>query len=84
MCKINKKFNTNFNINFNINFNGILVNKYNDGNDYISYHSDDEGSISSVGVVSISYGSTRKLIIRQKTLRKIELDLDMKSKNLFK
>lgn len=68
---INKKFCT--------DFNGILVNKYNDGNDYISAHSDDEGSISKVGVVSISYGSTRKLRIRQKTSNKIKLDLDMKS-----
>lgn len=69
--EINKKFDT--------KFNGILVNKYNDGNDYISAHSDDEGSISNVGVVSISYGSTRKLRIRQKTLKTIFLDLDMKS-----
>ena len=40
-------------------FNGILVNKYMDGNDYISAHSDDETGLDSVGVISISYGSER-------------------------
>jgi alkylated DNA repair dioxygenase AlkB len=59
---INNKFNT--------NFNGILVNRYDNGNDYISAHSDDEGSLSDIGVVSISYGSTRKLRIREKGSKK--------------
>jgi alpha-ketoglutarate-dependent dioxygenase alkB family protein 2 len=34
-------------------FNGILVNKYINGRDYISAHSDDESGLDTVGVVSI-------------------------------
>jgi alkylated DNA repair dioxygenase AlkB len=52
-------------------FNGILVNKYMDGNDYISAHSDDETGLDSVGVVSISYGCERIFRIRNKETKEI-------------
>ena len=55
-------------------FNGILVNKYMDGNDYISAHSDDETGLDSVGVVSISYGSERIFRIRNKETKEIICD----------
>ena len=55
-------------------FNGILVNKYMDGNDYISAHSDDEAGLDSVGVVSISYGSERIFRIRNKETKEIMCD----------
>jgi alkylated DNA repair dioxygenase AlkB len=55
-------------------FNGILVNKYMDGNDYISAHSDDESGLDSVGVVSISYGSERTFRIRDKKTKEIMCD----------
>ena len=48
------------------NFNGILVNHYCDGNQYIGAHSDDEKELGTNGVVSISYGSERKFRIREK------------------
>ena len=54
------------NIIFSTQFNGILVNKYMDGNDYISAHSDDETGLDSVGVISISYGAERIFRIRKK------------------
>ena len=47
-------------------FNGILVNKYMDGNDYIGAHSDDETGLDCVGVISISYGAERIFRIREK------------------
>jgi alkylated DNA repair dioxygenase AlkB len=47
-------------------FNGILVNEYEDGTQYISAHSDDESGLSTVGVASISYGSERIFRIRDK------------------
>ena len=56
---------------FKADFNGILVNKYMDGNDYISAHCDDEDELSNVGVVSISYGAIRNFRIRDKQTRKI-------------
>ena len=52
-------------------FNGILVNKYTDGNDYISAHSDNENGIDPIGVVSISFGAERNFRIRNKSDKKI-------------
>jgi len=52
-------------------FNGILVNKYMNGNDYIGAHSDDESGLDKVGVVSISYGAERVFRIRDKKTKKI-------------
>jgi len=56
-------------------FNGVLVNKYMDGSDYISAHSDDETSLdTTVGVVSISYGAERIFRIRNKNDKTIVCD----------
>jgi alkylated DNA repair dioxygenase AlkB len=52
-------------------FNGILVNKYMNGNDYIGAHSDDESGLDKVGVISISYGAERIFRIRDKKTKKI-------------
>ncbi len=61
---------------FNYDFNGILINKYDDGNEYISKHSDDEAGLNpSVGVIAISYGAVRTFRIRNKKTNDIELDL---------
>lgn len=73
----------NINNTFNSNFNGILVNKYVDGNDYICAHSDDEKGISNIGIVSISFGSKRKFRIRNKISKKIIIDIDMKSYDII-
>lgn len=51
---------------FSSDFNGILVNEYMTGEDYISAHSDDEFGVDPVGVVAISYGHPRKFRIRNK------------------
>lgn len=64
---INKKFES--------DFNGILVNKYKNGNDYISEHSDNEKEISDKGVISVSYGAVRKFRIRNKITKKIVQDI---------
>lgn len=60
------------------NFNGILVNQYIDGNDYIGTHSDDESGIDSAGVVCLSMGACRKFRIRNKKTKKIVEDVVMK------
>ena len=52
-------------------YNGILVNKYMDGNDYIGAHSDAPTGLDKIGVVSISYGDQRKCRIRDKKYKKI-------------
>ena len=61
---------------FKSEFNGILVNKYYTGEDYISAHSDDETALDrTVGVVSVSYGAVRKFRIRDKKTRQRVLDV---------
>lgn len=60
---------------FESDFNGILVNKYSSGNDYISDHSDNEKEISDKGVISVSYGAVRKFRIRDKITKKIVKDI---------
>lgn len=61
---------------FNADYNGILVNKYKDGSDYISAHSDDESGLSSVGVCAISYGTPRNFRIRDKKTNKIVANIN--------
>ena len=60
---------------FQSDFNGILINKYNNGSDYIGKHSDDEKELSKKGVVAITYGATRKFRIRDKETNKIVIDV---------
>ena len=48
-------------------FNGVLGNLYQDGNDYMGWHSDDEKSIDDQSpIVSLSLGATRKFKFRAK------------------
>jgi alkylated DNA repair dioxygenase AlkB len=60
---------------FKSNYNGILVNKYTSGKDYIGPHSDDESGLDKSGVVAISFGESRKFRIRDKKNKKIVLDI---------
>jgi len=57
-------------------FNGILVNEYMNGEDYISAHSDDEAGLDSRGVVSISYGAERIFRIRDKGTKDVVCDVE--------
>ena len=60
---------------FGAEFNGILVNKYINGNDYIGPHSDDESGLDcNYGVISISYGAERIFRIRDKKNKNIICD----------
>ena len=67
---------------YGANFNGILVNKYKTGEDYISAHSDDEKNLDDIGVVSISYGAERKFRIRNKETKKIVKDYKLTSNSM--
>jgi len=68
---------------FNSDFNGILVNKYLKGTDYIGRHSDDETSLSKIGVLAISYGAVRKFRIRNKETKKIVKDIPTLSNKII-
>lgn len=60
---------------FSTDFNSILVNRYNDGEDSIGAHVDDEKTLGKAGVVAISVGSVRKFRIRDKTDKTIICDI---------
>lgn len=62
---------------YGANFNGILINRYNNGKDYIGAHSDDESNLDAIGVVAISVGQTRTFRIRTKNDKKIHTDIEM-------
>lgn len=60
---------------FNCNSNGVLINYYRDGNEYIGAHSDDESGlikINDVGIIAISVGCSRKFRIRKKSKEKFQ------------
>jgi len=68
---------------FGTNYNGILVNKYQDGNDYIGDHSDDEKNLDEGGVISISYGDVRKFRIKDKITKKKIMDIPTISNSII-
>ena len=67
------------NLYHNTEFNGILVNEYVNGSDYIGPHSDEERCLDKIGVVAVSFGVSRTFRIRDKKTKKIVLDLDTTS-----
>ena len=68
---------------FSGNYNGILVNRYADGNDYIGSHSDDESNLGNSGVIAISYGAERNFRIRDKVTKKIVENIPTKSNSII-
>ena len=64
--------------------NGLLINQYKDGNDYIGAHSDSESSIDTTQpIVSLSFGESRIFRIRDKKSKQIVQDFVLKSGDLF-
>lgn len=47
-------------------YNSVLCNLYRDGNDYVSWHSDDESMLDTSSIVSLSFGATRRFLFREK------------------
>jgi len=71
------------NARFGTKFNGFLVNKYEDGNNYIGDHSDDEKNLDAGGVIAISHGAVRKFRIRDKSTKKIIMDIPTTSNSII-
>jgi len=71
------------NAKFKSDFNGVLVNYYINGNEYIRKHSDDEKYLHNIEVIMISYGATRKFRIREKKTNKIVKDVLIKPNNII-
>lgn len=68
---------------FQSSYNGILVNYYSNGSDYIGAHSDDEKFLGPLGVISLSHGATRKFRIRDRSTREIIMDIPVTSGTLI-
>jgi alkylated DNA repair dioxygenase AlkB len=58
-------------------FNGILVNYYQDGNNTIGAHSDEERNLDKIGVISVSFGATRIFRIKNKKTGEKVKDIPM-------
>jgi len=70
-----------------ISFNSVLLNLYRDGNDSISWHSDNEPELGKEPIVgSVSFGEVRKFHLKHKTknIETIRIDLDNGSFLLMK
>lgn len=64
------------NARFGGEYNGILINKYSGGEEYIGKHSDDERGLDpAIGVIAISVGAIRKFRVRSKATGKVEVDV---------
>jgi alkylated DNA repair dioxygenase AlkB len=56
-----------------INFNSVLANLYRSGQDYVSWHSDDEKELGeNPTIASISFGATRRFVLRHKSNKDLE------------
>jgi alkylated DNA repair dioxygenase AlkB len=72
------------NLFFGAKFNGILINKYENGEETIGKHSDDESSLDrTAGVVSISVGAVRKFRIRNKKTGEIVADVPTEANKII-
>lgn len=60
---------------FKTEYNGILVNRYVGGDNYISDHSDNEKTLDESGVIAISVGAVRKFRIKEKGTNNKVLDV---------
>jgi alkylated DNA repair dioxygenase AlkB len=62
----------------NMQFNGVLLNLYRNGQDYIGWHSDDEKELAKGGVIgSLSLGESRRFIFRRRDDRQIKHELSL-------
>lgn len=68
---------------FGANFNGILINRYSSGLEYIGAHSDDEKNLDASGVIAISYGGERTFRIRDKKTKQIVENIPMKNLDIL-
>lgn len=65
------------NTSLSTDFNGILINKYNNGSEYLGAHSDDERGLAKGSIVAgISLGAPRTFRIRSKADKSIVCDVD--------
>jgi alkylated DNA repair dioxygenase AlkB len=65
-------------------FNSVLCNLYRNGEDYVSYHSDDEPLFGNDPVIaSLSFGETRRFKLRRKDDHKVKQSFDLTDGSLL-
>ena len=62
-----------------VNFNSVLANLYRNGQDYVSWHSDDEKELGkNPTIASVSFGATRRFLLRHRSNKNLEtIDLSL-------
>jgi alkylated DNA repair dioxygenase AlkB len=68
-----------------VNFNSVLINLYRNGQDYVSWHSDDEKELGkNPTIASVSFGATRRFLLRHKSNKNLEtVDLSLNHGSLL-
>ncbi len=71
--------------NLGAKFNSVLINYYRNGQDHMSYHSDNEKELGKNPVIaSLSFGATRKFILKHRYIKTNPLvALDLESQSLL-
>ena len=75
MDRVNKDLST--------NFNQCLVNRYRNGSDYISNHSDNESALSNGIVAGISLGEVRTMVMKNKKDSKSSKKFELPTGSIF-
>ena len=71
-------------ITLNCHFNSVLINLYRDGNDYMSWHSDDEKELGTNPIIaSISLGEPRDFLFRLKNVHEKKVKLTLQNGSLI-
>ena len=62
-----------------VSFNSVLANLYRNGQDYVSWHSDDEKELDkNPTIASVSFGATRRFLLRHRSNKNLEtVDLSL-------
>lgn len=66
------------------NFNSVLLNWYRDGDDYLSWHADDEKELGENPVIaSVNFGQTRDFVLRRNDNQSIKIVIPLKHGTLL-
>jgi alkylated DNA repair dioxygenase AlkB len=67
-----------------VTFNAVFLNLYRDGNDGVGWHSDDEKDMGKNPVIgSVSFGATRRFMLKRRDRQKISHSLDLSDGDLL-
>ena len=68
---------------YQVKLDSVLINYYQDGNDHINYHSDNYQIHKNNDIFVLSFGDTRKFIIREKKIHSNRDIFDISNGDLF-